>query len=439
MTNATGGKLLSIETGFTCNSRCRYCTQLDYRVIPQADKLDLTTAEIKERIAFAAGDGYTQVGFSGGEPTIRRDFVELIRFARSFECFRRISVTSNGRMFAYRKFTEDAMRAGLDAFTFSLHGPTPAIHDSITAAKGSLDQALDGLRNIARVRDRLGIEAHVMNDQILLPENTPHIKDMVALLGPLGVRLFMIQPFIAQRSNVDDLGRFFVPYAQIVAAVDEAIPELARFGARIKPYNVPNCVLWRFGPRFVEPQFYGLRAFREFERERPGEFRGYSARQWYRIPQCTGCHEVCPGFRIEQLPQDRMAAGLLDAASTFAAKAGRSEASAAQTAAAAMPDATNKGQATSATTGAPPTTPTIPTTATTAATPTTPTTPTTAPLIFGGTELLDRPTLAGTVRALAAAHGPVAWMTALCERVDRQEIAALVPDLAETGALTELA
>jgi cyclic pyranopterin phosphate synthase len=118
------GKLLSIETGFTCNSRCKYCTQLDYRVIPQADKLDLTTEEIKERIRYAAGEGYDQIGFSGGEPTIRADFIELITTARQFD-FKRIGVTTNGRMFAYRKFTEEAMLAGLDGFTFSLHAPTP--------------------------------------------------------------------------------------------------------------------------------------------------------------------------------------------------------------------------------------------------------------------------------------------------------------------------
>ena len=72
------GKLLTIETGFTCNSRCHYCTQLDYRVIPQADQLDLDTGQIRDRIVWAAEHGYDQLGFSGGEPTIRPDFIELV-------------------------------------------------------------------------------------------------------------------------------------------------------------------------------------------------------------------------------------------------------------------------------------------------------------------------------------------------------------------------
>lgn len=381
------GKLLSIETGFTCNSRCRYCTQLDYRAIPQADKLDLSTEEIKERIRYAAENGYDQLGFSGGEPTIRPDFVDLIAYGRQYD-FKRIGVTTNGRMFAYRRFAQQAMQAGLDGFTFSLHGHTPELHDTITTSKGALDQAMQGLRNIARMRERFGLEAHLMNNQILLPENTPHIKDVVAMLAPFGVRLFMIQPFIAQRSNVRDLGRFYVPYEDIVAAVEEALPVLERYGARIKPYNVPNCILWRFGPKYVEPQFYGLRSFREYERQNPGEFKGFRAKQWYRMAQCKGCQEYCPGFRIEQYPQERMRGELLAAAADFVADK--------------------------------------------------PVERTMQRLAFSGTELFDPATLRQTLEGMAREHGPVRWMTAFCEKTQPADIADVVCDATEAGWLGEL-
>jgi MoaA/NifB/PqqE/SkfB family radical SAM enzyme len=376
-------KLLTIETGFTCNSRCHYCTQLDYRALPQTELLDLPTAAIQERIAWAAKNGYDQIGFSGGEPTIRPDFLDLVRFAQEHD-FERIGVTTNGRMFAYRAFALEAMRCGLDGFTFSLHGHTPALHDGITHAQGSLDQALEGLHNIAWASEKLGVRAHLMNNQILLPENTPHIRDVVAMLGPLGVKLFMIQPFISQRSNIDDLQRFFVPYEDVVAAVGAAEAELRRWNARVKPYNVPNCILWRFGKDVVEPQFYGITVFREFEQETAGEFKAFKARQWYRIDDCKTCKEVCPGFRIEQYPQAKMQADVVAAAANF--------------------DSPERDGA----------------------------------LLIGGTELLERATLAATLRQVAAERGPVAWLTSLCERVPRAELADVVAELAEEGALAEL-
>jgi MoaA/NifB/PqqE/SkfB family radical SAM enzyme len=381
------GKLLTIETGFTCNSRCHYCTQLDYRVIPQADRLDLSTEQIRQRILWASQNGYDQIGFSGGEPTIRPDFLELIAFAKSHD-FERIGVTTNGRMFAYRDFTEKAMLAGLDGFTFSIHGPTPEVHDAITHAKGSLDQALAGLRNVAWVEKKHGLRAHLMNNQILLAENTRYLKDVVALLGPLGIKLFMIQPFIAQRSNVDDLGRFFIPYEEIEAAVAAAVPELAKWNARVKPYNVPNCLLWKFGQERVEPQFYGIQVFREFEEETAGEFKAFKAKQWYRVPQCKGCTEACPGFRIEQYPQAKMRAELLESAARF------HEGS---------PRLTGEG-----------------------------------PLTFAGTELFDAATLREAIAEMAQVHGAIAWMTAACEKVPRAELAALACDLHEAGHLADL-
>lgn len=380
-------KLLTIETGFTCNSRCQYCTQLDYRVIPQADQLDLSTEQIRQRIAFAAKEGYDQIGFSGGEPTIRPDFLELIAFAKSLD-FDRIGVTSNGRMFAYPAFAERAIRAGLDGLTLSLHGPTSEIHDEITAAPGALQQALTGLDNLNQSAKRHGVRLHLMNNQILLPNNTGLIAEMVEMLAPRGVRLFMIQPFITQRSNVEDLGRFYVPYSDVVASVERALPVLRKYGARIKPYNVPNCLLTPLGRDVVEPQFYGITVFREYEQERAGEYKGWKVEQWYRVDACRTCQEVCPGFRIEQLPQAEMQQRVVDAYARLASERPRQ--------------------------------------------------PSDGPMVVGGTELLEPETVRSTLQELTAAHGPVAWLTAGCERSTRPQLAALAVDLAESGALAEL-
>lgn len=380
-------KLLTIETGFSCNSRCNYCTQLDYRAIPQPERLDLPTADLLARIQWAADNGYDQIGFSGGEPTIRPDFLELVAHAKSLD-FERIGVTTNGRMFAYPRFAQAAVAAGLDAWTFSLHGPTPEVHDRITASPGALEQALAGLRNIAAACAHHGVRPHLMNNQILLPANTHHIVDMVELLAPLGVRLFMVQPFIAQRSNVADLGRFFVPYSDVVDAVRRALPALERYGARVKPYNVPNCLLWPLGREHVESQFYGITVYREFERETAGEFKAFRAKQWYRIDDCKTCREMCPGFRIEQYPQARMVQDLGSAASAFVAR----------------DDHRNDE----------------------------------GPLIVPGTELLDPASLQSGLAELARQHGPVAWMTAAMERTDRQQMAQLAVELTAAGALAEL-
>jgi MoaA/NifB/PqqE/SkfB family radical SAM enzyme len=379
-------KLLTIETGFSCNSRCHYCTQLDYRALPQEAELDLSGDTIRQRIDWAAQNEYDEIGFSGGEPTIRPDFLDLIRYAKQ-RGFRHIGVTTNGRMLAYRRFAEAMLRAGVDGLTFSLHGPTPALHDRLAAAPGALEQALTGLRHVGELAEMLGIRLRLMNNQILLRENVEHIGAMVELLAPLGVRLFMVQPFIAQRSNVDDLGRFFVPYADVVEGVRAALPALQRYGARIKPYNVPNCVLWPLGREQIESQQYDITVYREFEQESAGEFKAFRAKQWYRIDACRDCHEKCPGFRIEQYPQELMQQAIIEAARTFASQ---------------HPDRTG-------------------------------------PLLFSGTELLTPESLAQLFQVLSSEFGPVAWLTGAAERSTRAELARVVLRAHAAGHLAEVA
>ncbi len=379
-------KLLTIETGFSCNSRCHYCTQLDYRALPQEAALDLSGDEIRQRIDWAAQNQFDEIGFSGGEPTIRPDFLDLVRYAKA-RGFQHIGVTTNGRMLAYRRFAEAMLRAGVDSLTFSLHGPTPQLHDRLAAAPGALEQALTGLRHVGQLADTLGIRLRLMNNQILLRENVEHIGAMVELLAPLGIRLFMVQPFIAQRSNVDDLGRFFVPYADVVAGVRAALPALQRYGARIKPYNVPNCVLWPLGREQVESQTYDITVYREFEQESAGEFKAFRAKQWYRIDDCRTCREKCPGFRIEQYPQERMQQAIVDAARAFAAQ--------------------HPGRR--------------------------------GPLLFSGTELLTPASLAQVFAQLASEFGPVAWLTGAAERSTRAELARVVLQAHAAGHLAEVA
>src|SRR3954470_11507114 len=88
-------KVMSIETGFSCNAYCGFCPQLNYRGELSAEiKPDLSTDEIKSRIPYGEKTGYRQIGFSGGEPTIRPDMIDLVAYARSLG-YELIAITTN--------------------------------------------------------------------------------------------------------------------------------------------------------------------------------------------------------------------------------------------------------------------------------------------------------------------------------------------------------
>ena len=92
-------KRLDLKVGYTCNNNCRFCVVADKRKFG-----DLTTKELKKQME-EGRKTCEDIVFTGGEPTIRKDIFELVRYAKKLK-FDTIQIQTNGRMFASKKFCE---------------------------------------------------------------------------------------------------------------------------------------------------------------------------------------------------------------------------------------------------------------------------------------------------------------------------------------------
>jgi MoaA/NifB/PqqE/SkfB family radical SAM enzyme len=296
--------LLSIETGYSCNSRCVFCHQVAYRQTPGAT-IDLTTAEIKAKIAWGARNGYDEIGFSGGEVTIRPDAIDIVAYARQ-QGFQRIGLTTNGRMLAYPAFALKLVAAGVTSVNFSIHGHTAALHDMLVYSPGSFDQAMAGLDNLFAAATRLKRRVDVMSMSLATPMNVDHFPDIVRLLGAKGIRLHMLQPFIVNEDSVEASDRFMVGYDRIEAAVRAGIEAARAHDGRVKLYNIPPCLL-RDVTEGIDHQSYSFDVFSKHDQKAADE-ANHVPWGFYRIPECRGCKDawICPGFRREYYPEDRL-------------------------------------------------------------------------------------------------------------------------------------
>ena len=125
---ATHYRTLVIETGILCNNRCVFCYQRGYRALPGYPKL-VPGEEVRERMRWGLANGFDEVSLTGGEPTVRPDFLELVRYAREIG-YRRMAITTNGWRLASPDFFQEACAAGLTSLGVSIHGPTAEIHDA---------------------------------------------------------------------------------------------------------------------------------------------------------------------------------------------------------------------------------------------------------------------------------------------------------------------
>jgi len=306
-------RLLTIETGLACNNHCGFCPQRVIRGFG-GHQVELSTDELKRRLDRAREECYDEVGFSGGEPTIRRDLVEIVAYARSVG-FRKAFITTNGRMLAYSDLAERLVEAGLTGVTVSLHGPDAEVHDGLTGVKGAFSQAVKGLANLQGAAARLGRRLDLSTVTLVVPRNLPYLRDILVLAGRLGATLHIVQPFILSRENLDRADEFLLPVESIVKGLEGALEGGMPHKGRVKPFNIPQCLVDHLGD-VIEPQTYSLKTFREFEDEVDSGAGRRPKGQFYRTGECDECGWTCPGFRIEHMPESDAVDMILEAVST---------------------------------------------------------------------------------------------------------------------------
>lgn len=128
-----------------CNSKCNTC--LHWKRKP--DSTILTTFEGKELIRQLADIGLLNLCFSGGEPLLRKDLVELIDYAKKQALS--TSLISNGLLLTERRAIE-LVDARLDTIYISIDAANATLNDEIRGLKGYFDLAMAAIDNLKAMR-----------------------------------------------------------------------------------------------------------------------------------------------------------------------------------------------------------------------------------------------------------------------------------------------
>jgi len=86
---------LRISLTDRCNLRCRYCMPTHGLTFVEAEAL-LPAAEIETVARAAAEVGFRKVRLTGGEPTLRRDIVDIVRRLAAIPGIEDLALTTNG-------------------------------------------------------------------------------------------------------------------------------------------------------------------------------------------------------------------------------------------------------------------------------------------------------------------------------------------------------
>lgn len=176
---------LRVSVTDRCDLRCVYCMSERMRFLPRAELL--TLEELDRLCAVFVARGVRRLRFTGGEPLVRRGFLDLLHnvgrhLGRGLD---EITVTTNGVQLA--EFAEPLFAAGVRRVNVSLDSLDPTTFARI-ARRDRLSQVLDGIAAAQRTGLRIKI-----NTVALKHDNAHEIPDLVKWAHGQGFDITLIE------------------------------------------------------------------------------------------------------------------------------------------------------------------------------------------------------------------------------------------------------
>jgi len=260
-----------------CNQRCPFCSGPELPTDP-------TEEELFECFA-ASGREFPGclLTLTGGEPTVRRNWLKVLERALEAQGIGGVQVQTNAVKFALPGFVTSVPSDPRLSFFVSLHAVDDALYDRITASRGMLPRALAGIRALLSGGHRVTLNV------VVCSENYKHLPQMVSqipsifsgyMLPEVHLSVLMCPP------HRPDAPKWLVPFEELVPYLRKAIEVGTSVGVRMHPLlasthaSVPPCFLTpeERACVWVRPILY------------PDE-TGYEdlSRSWVKANACKGC------------------------------------------------------------------------------------------------------------------------------------------------------
>lgn len=185
---------LRLSVTEACNFRCQYCLPDGYDG-PTSEHF-MTLKEIDTLLQAFARLGTSKVRLTGGEPTLRRDFIDILRLTANTPGIERVAMTTHGARM--EKFASTWKEAGLDQVNVSIDSLDPRQFAAITGQ--------DKLRSVLRGLDaaiEAGLEVKV-NSVLLNDFSQSRLQRFLSWLKDTPVTLRFIELM-----ETGDLTQFF--------------------------------------------------------------------------------------------------------------------------------------------------------------------------------------------------------------------------------------
>jgi len=165
---------MDLALTYHCNNDCAHCYNARVRNYPE-----LSTGSWKSILDKIWSLKIPHVVFTGGEPTLRPDLLELVAYAQQTGLV--AGLNTNGRKLSDPAYIAGLVEAGLDHVQITLESNRAEVHDHMVRAKGAWEQTVQGVKNA------VSSKLYLMTNTTLLENNKAYLLELLTFLRDLGV------------------------------------------------------------------------------------------------------------------------------------------------------------------------------------------------------------------------------------------------------------
>jgi cyclic pyranopterin phosphate synthase len=193
-----------------CNLHCSYCRPIEGVSLQGHDDI-LRYEEIIRIVSVAVKMGLIKVRLTGGEPLVRRGFIEFITALKRIDGLQDISLTTNGILL--EEFAQNIFDAGIRRINVSLDSLNKDKYFRITNG-GNLDTVLRGIAKAEEV----GFSPIKINTVAIKGFNDDEVLEFaqLALNKPFQVRFIELMPVGQAKA---DYSEDYLPAAQLMQII----------------------------------------------------------------------------------------------------------------------------------------------------------------------------------------------------------------------------
>jgi MoaA/NifB/PqqE/SkfB family radical SAM enzyme len=172
-----------------CNYKCRYCEfwrMPDYRPEMTIEQWKKALLDLKEF------RGTYHIEFSGGEPYLKKGFVDLLGFCH--EQGLQWGVTTNASAFASDKIVQATLAARPFNINISIDSMRPEIHNYSRGIDDSLSKLLQGLAKVVALRKKEHLSFPIIIKPVVHRLNFRYLPEMVDWIQEIGASAINFQP-----------------------------------------------------------------------------------------------------------------------------------------------------------------------------------------------------------------------------------------------------